>query len=152
MASIGREKNLSAISRAPSVICSGIPWLVTNQSIVSDAEYPEATVDPNHKRSQLGYRRFVFHQQSAFDRQDPGSSSPSSLYVIKVSATTRRATHWFEQIITYMIGISSKSSKLSAMLTSDIILIKRLSCIGYIATAMVIMVLFGCVVVNWLPF
>lgn len=44
-----------------------------------------ATVDPNHRRSQRGCRRFVLHQQSAYDRQGPGSVNPSGLYKSKVS-------------------------------------------------------------------
>ena len=30
LASIGREKNFLAISKAPSVVLSGIPWLITD--------------------------------------------------------------------------------------------------------------------------
>ena len=91
---------------------------------MSAAEYFEATVDANHRRSQLGCKRFVFHWQVAFVRWGPGSLSSSNHYKVNVSVAIKTLGCIVSTTITYMIGISSKCVlRASAMLTSDMILI-----------------------------
>ena len=76
--------------------------------IVSAATCLKATVDPNHRRSQLGCRRFVLHQQSAFDRQGPGSLSPSGLYdQIQVIVSVLHSNHTAEKFDTVEKNLAS---------------------------------------------